>query len=97
MQWVHDKAGLRVLARNKHADKGIPSLLKKMTGMVVSGGFDGARMAFPSNMYFQKSNGELSISEFSTLAFYLDLAVKEVDPVERLSLIIAGLVEKMII
>lgn len=53
MEWVHDKAGLRVLARNKHASTGIPSLLKKMTGMVVSGGFDGARMAFPSNMYFQ--------------------------------------------
>ena len=62
MQWIHEKAGLQVLARNKHADQGIPSLLKKMTKMVVTGGFDGAVMAFPSNMYFHQSNGELSIS-----------------------------------
>lgn len=48
-------------------------------------------MDMPSNMYFHQSYGELAIKETAPLAYYLDLAAQETDPVRRLKFTVSGL------
>lgn len=81
---VHEKEGVNIRARNRYATKGIPELISKMTGALMSGGFDAATMNFPSNMYYHQSNGELAIQETAPASYYLDLAAQETEPVERI-------------
>lgn len=81
---THESQGFKIRARNRYANKGIPELLKKMTAAVMGGGFDGALMNFPSNMYWHQSNGELAIQETAPSAYYLDKAATITDPVERM-------------
>ena len=89
---VHEKAGFTVKARNRYANKGIPELIQKMTGALVTGSFDVYTMNFPSNMYYHQSNGELAIRETAPFAVYMDRVVEESDPVERIKFLTCAIV-----
>jgi len=89
---INETAGMNLTNGNPYADDGIATVVKKMTGMVMTGGFNAVCMDFPSNMYFQESHGETALKDFAKVCHFVNVASQETDPIERMRIISAGLV-----
>jgi hypothetical protein len=92
---TNEYSGFTLTSKDVSKHQNFIKFIAKMTKKLISSGFNALNLTLPAVMLKNMSCAEIILNGYGSLSQFVSEAVKVTDPVQRMRLILAGLVSNM--